>query len=137
MVAVAFSWSRFALPYHNGSSNALPSALLFSDLPTGFKRMDLPVVRFDSVRSIGKKRVDGSELGDDEREFTIHPEGTLCSLYVFRCAPFLTVINVRAYHLIFIPSQSGQTKWESRQSVPVFRYLSVLLGQSLFIRVKA
>lgn len=41
-----------------------------SEVPTGFKKMDLPVVRFDSV-----KTTSGEELPPEDREFTIMPEG--------------------------------------------------------------
>lgn len=39
-----------------------------SEVPTGFKNMDLPVVRFDSVKGVGE--------AEEDREFTILPEGT-------------------------------------------------------------
>ncbi len=47
-------------------------------MPTGFKKMDLPVVRFDSVKAVGN-----SSDGDDEElnEFTIYPEGEKFSPY--------------------------------------------------------
>ncbi len=42
-------------------------------MPTGFKKMDLPVVRFDLVKAVGKDDDDGD--AEDLNEFTIHPEG--------------------------------------------------------------
>lgn len=42
------------------------------DVPTGFKKMDLPVVRFGSVKPVGK--VGDGDDDDDAEEFTIHPE---------------------------------------------------------------
>lgn len=48
-----------------------------SDIPTGFKKLELPVVRFDAIRAVGKDSSsegggDGSD--DDDNEFVIHPE---------------------------------------------------------------
>ncbi len=37
------------------------------DVPTGFKNMEFPVVRFDIAKSFGNH--------DEDQEFTIHPEG--------------------------------------------------------------
>ncbi len=51
---------RFQRPYNQ------------SDLPSGFKKMEFPVVRFDSVRAVGKDDGDGSS--EDDNEFVIHPE---------------------------------------------------------------
>jgi len=46
-----------------------------SELPTGFKKMDFPVVRFDSIRAVGKdSSIDGDDSSDDDNEFVIHPE---------------------------------------------------------------
>lgn len=45
-----------------------------SEVPMGFKNMDLPVVRFDSVKSTTRG------LDDEDREFTILPEGTYTML---------------------------------------------------------
>ena len=42
-------------------------------MPTGFKKMDLPVVRFDLVKAVGKDGDDDD--AEDINEFTIHPEG--------------------------------------------------------------
>ncbi len=42
-------------------------------MPTGFKKMDLPVVRFDLVKAVGKDGDDDD--AEDLNEFTIHPEG--------------------------------------------------------------
>ena len=50
-------------------------ASLLSDVPTGFKKMELPVVKFDAVRAVGKEGDDESKEDDDDNEFTIHPEG--------------------------------------------------------------
>lgn len=41
-----------------------------AEVPVGFKNIDLPVVRFDSVKGTG-------ELNGEDREFTILPEGKL------------------------------------------------------------
>lgn len=46
-----------------------------SDLPTGFKKMDLPVVKFDSMKAVGKEGDGDSTEGNNE--FTIHPEGKI------------------------------------------------------------
>ncbi|KAL3757376.1 hypothetical protein ACHAWU_008537 [Discostella pseudostelligera] len=43
-----------------------------SDVPTGFKKMDLPVVKFDSMKAVGKEGDGDSTEGNNE--FTIHPE---------------------------------------------------------------
>jgi len=46
-----------------------------SDLPTGFKKMEFPVVRFDSIRAVGKdSSIDGDGSSEDDNEFVIHPE---------------------------------------------------------------
>eukprot|EP00986_Skeletonema_menzelii_P000586 scaffold162_cov143-Skeletonema_menzelii.AAC.5 len=46
-----------------------------SELPTGFKKMEFPVVRFDSIRAVGKdSATDGDGSSDDDNEFVIHPE---------------------------------------------------------------
>jgi hypothetical protein len=50
--------------------------ILFSEVPTGFKKIDLPVVRFDSLKSSGE-----FSTGED-REFTILPEGRLVVTFV-------------------------------------------------------
>ena len=43
-----------------------------SELPTGFKKIMLPVVRFDSIKAVGKtEEGDGSS---EDNEFVIHPE---------------------------------------------------------------
>ncbi|KAL9190689.1 hypothetical protein ACHAXT_000395 [Thalassiosira profunda] len=44
-----------------------------SEIPTGFKKMDFPVVKFDAVKAVGKEKGD-DESSDDDNEFTIHPE---------------------------------------------------------------
>jgi ATP-dependent DNA helicase PIF1 len=45
-----------------------------SEIPTGFKKLEFPVVRFDSIRAVGNSvDGDGSSNGDDN-EFVIHPE---------------------------------------------------------------
>jgi hypothetical protein len=49
-----------------------------SDVPTGFKKMDLPVVKFDSMKAVGKEG--GDESTDGCNEYTIHPEGTMSIL---------------------------------------------------------
>ncbi len=46
-----------------------------SDVPTGFKKMDLPVVKFDSMKAVGKEGDGDSTEGNNE--FTIHPEGKI------------------------------------------------------------
>jgi hypothetical protein len=50
-----------------------------AEVPAGFKNVDLPVVRFDSVKS------KGGELDEEDREFTILPEGgfVLCDDCIF------------------------------------------------------
>lgn len=49
-----------------------------SEIPTGFKKLDLPVVRFDTVKAVGKEECDddddGFSVASDVNEFTIHPE---------------------------------------------------------------
>lgn len=49
-----------------------------SEIPTGFKKLDLPVVRFDIVKAVGKEEYDddddGCSVASDVNEFTIHPE---------------------------------------------------------------
>ena len=50
-----------------------------SEIPTGFKKLDLPVVRFDTVKAVGKEGCDdidddGCSVASDANEFTIHPE---------------------------------------------------------------
>ena len=45
-----------------------------SELPTGFKKLDLPVVRFDSIRAVGKDSATDGDGSDDDNEFVIHPE---------------------------------------------------------------
>ncbi|KAL7536983.1 hypothetical protein ACHAXR_007524 [Thalassiosira sp. AJA248-18] len=45
-----------------------------SDIPTGFKKMEFPVVKFDSVRAVGKEKEGDDDSTDDDNEFTIHPE---------------------------------------------------------------
>jgi ATP-dependent DNA helicase PIF1 len=47
-----------------------------NEIPTGFKKLEFPVVRFDSIRAVGKDSsidVEGSS-DDDDNEFVIHPE---------------------------------------------------------------
>lgn len=43
--------------------------------------MEFPVVRFDSVKAVGKEKGDEDSAEDDDNEFTIHPEG---KCYYFR-----------------------------------------------------
>ncbi|KAL7533853.1 hypothetical protein ACHAWF_004646, partial [Thalassiosira exigua] len=43
-----------------------------SEIPTGFKKMEFPVVKFDSIAAVGKE-CDGESVEGDN-EFTIHPE---------------------------------------------------------------
>ena len=45
-----------------------------SEVATGFKKLDLPVVKFDSVKAVGKGEDDESEGTEGDNEFTIHPE---------------------------------------------------------------
>eukprot|EP00579_Thalassiosira_antarctica_P012030 CAMPEP_0201922578 /NCGR_PEP_ID=MMETSP0903-20130614/10574_1 /ASSEMBLY_ACC=CAM_ASM_000552 /TAXON_ID=420261 /ORGANISM="Thalassiosira antarctica, Strain CCMP982" /LENGTH=778 /DNA_ID=CAMNT_0048459739 /DNA_START=65 /DNA_END=2401 /DNA_ORIENTATION=+ len=45
-----------------------------SDVPTGFKKMDLPVVKFDSVKAVGNDKEGDDDSMDEGNEFTIHPE---------------------------------------------------------------
>jgi len=45
-----------------------------SDVPTGFKKMDLPVVKFDSVKAVGKEQEEEDASTDDDNEFIVHPE---------------------------------------------------------------
>lgn len=48
-----------------------------SEIPTGFKKLDLPVVRFDIVKAVGLEECDnddGCSVASDINEFTIHPE---------------------------------------------------------------
>ena len=47
---------------------------LHSEVAAGFKKLDLPVVKFDSVKAVGKSEDDDSEDTDGDNEFTIHPE---------------------------------------------------------------
>ena len=44
-------------------------------MPTGFKKLDLPVVKFDSVKAVGKEKEGDDDSMDEDNEFTIHPEG--------------------------------------------------------------
>lgn len=46
-----------------------------SEVPTGFKKMDFPVVKFDAVKAVGKDKEDGDGSEDDDNEFTIGPDG--------------------------------------------------------------
>ena len=46
-----------------------------SDVPAGFKKMDLPVVKFDSIKAVGNGG-DG-ESTEGNNEFIIHPEGEI------------------------------------------------------------
>ena len=48
-------------------------------MPTGFKKMDLPVVKFDSVKAVGNDKEGDDDSTDEGNEFTIHPEGELLS----------------------------------------------------------
>ncbi|EJK60099.1 hypothetical protein THAOC_19608 [Thalassiosira oceanica] len=50
-----------------------------SEIPTGFKKMDFPVVRFISVKPVGKDKCDdesssASVVSESDNEFVIHPE---------------------------------------------------------------
>jgi len=50
-----------------------------SEIPTGFKKMDFPVVRFMSVKPVGKDKCDdesssASVVSESDNEFVIHPE---------------------------------------------------------------
>lgn len=47
------------------------------EIPTGFKKLDLPVVRFDIAKAVGKEECDIDDsfsVASDVHEFTIHPE---------------------------------------------------------------
>jgi len=51
----------------------------YSEIPTGFKKMDFPVVRFNSVKPVGKEKSDeesisASVASESDNEFVIHPE---------------------------------------------------------------
>ena len=52
----------------------LTSTFVQSEVATGFKKLDLPVVKFDSVKAVGKGDDDESEGTEGDNEFTIHPE---------------------------------------------------------------
>ncbi len=44
-------------------------------MPTGFKKMDLPVVKFDSMKAVGTVG-DGDSI-EGGNEYIIHPEGEM------------------------------------------------------------
>ncbi len=44
-------------------------------MPTGFKKMDFPVVKFDSMKAVGT--VGDGDSVEGNNEYTIHPEGEM------------------------------------------------------------
>lgn len=64
-----------------------------SDVPTGFKKMELPVVKFDSMKAVGQECDGDSAEGNNDNEFIIHPEGEMlsCSSFVLHFQLFLTL----------------------------------------------
>ncbi len=76
--------------------------ILFSEVPTGFKKIDLPVVRFDSLKSSGEF------LTGDDREFTILPEGKLV-VTLGLCKQSTHLPDHRSHF-----TQNGRIKWATR-----------------------